>query len=90
MYLEFSHVATAIAIGLFAASVVWVLYMALEPYLRRRLAQSLISWTRLLSGDLRDPLAAGHILAGTALGVGGGLLFRLAFWVGWQRDPGSH
>jgi hypothetical protein len=86
LLLEFIHVANAIAIGLFAAALVWVLYMALEPYLRRRLPQSLISWTRLLAGDLRDPLVAGHILAGAALGVGGGLLFRLAFWVNWQRD----
>jgi hypothetical protein len=86
LFLEFFHVANAIAIGLFAAAVVWVLYMALEPYLRRRLPQSLISWTRLLAGNLRDPLVTGHVLVGTALGVGGGLLFRLAFWVGWQRD----
>jgi len=83
---EFYHVAGAIEGGLFAAAVVWVLYMALEPYLRRRLPHSLISWTRLLAGDGRDPLVAGHILAGTALGVGGGLLFRLGFWVEWQRD----
>jgi serine/threonine-protein kinase len=86
LLLEFIHVVSAIEIGLFAAAVVWVLYMALEPYLRRRLPQSLISWTRLLAGDVRDPLVAGHILAGTALGVGGGVLFRLGFWVGWQRD----
>jgi hypothetical protein len=33
-----------------------------------------------------DPLVAGHILAGTALGVGGAVLFRLGFWLVWQRD----
>jgi serine/threonine protein kinase len=83
---EFLHIADAIAWGLFEAAVVWVLYMALEPYLRRRWPQSLISWTRLLSGDVRDPLVAGHILAGTALGVGFGVLDRAANWLAWQRD----
>ena len=86
LLVEFAHVITAVEVGLFAAVVVWVLYMALEPYLRRRLPQSLISWTRLLAGGVRDPLVAGHILAGTALGVGGAVLFRLGFWLVWQRD----
>jgi len=83
---EFFNVINTIEFGLFAAAVIWVLYMALEPYLRRRLPQSLISWTRLLAGSAHDPLVAGHILAGTALGVGGGVLLRLGFWVDWQRD----
>ncbi|MGA8577997.1 MAG: hypothetical protein WB579_04915, partial [Bryobacteraceae bacterium] len=56
----------------------------LEPYLRRRWPQSLISWARLLAGDARDPLVAGHILAGTALGVGFTLLGDLASLVEWQ------
>ena len=84
--LEFAHIGFALAIGLLAATVVWVLYMALEPYLRRRLPQSLISWTRILSGEFRDPLVAGHILAGAALGVGGCVLFRAGRWAAWQRD----
>jgi serine/threonine protein kinase len=83
--LNLTHVAYAIAIGMFAAAVVWVLYMALEPYMRRRLPQSLISWNRLLAGDVRDPLVAGHILAGTALGAAGAVLYRLMFWLSWRR-----
>ena len=78
------HLIYQIGIGLFVAAVVWVLYMALEPYLRRRWPQSLISWTRLLAGDARDPLVAGHILAGTALGVGFTLLRDLKSLVDWQ------
>jgi serine/threonine-protein kinase len=50
-----------------------VLYTALEPYVRRRWPQSLISWTRLLEGRWRDPVVAGHVLIGVALGIG----FRL-------------
>jgi hypothetical protein len=83
---EFGHILGAIAWGLLEATVVWVLYMALEPYLRRRWPQSLISWTRLLAGDVRDPLVAGHILAGTAIGAGWSVLDRVANWLAWQRD----
>jgi hypothetical protein len=42
---------------------------------RRRWPQSLISWTRLWSGGLQDPIVGGHILIGCALGVGYALLF---------------
>jgi serine/threonine-protein kinase len=58
--------------------------MALEPYLRRRWPQCLILWTRLLSGDLKDPLVAGHILLGTALAVGVALLQNIGRLVAWQ------
>jgi serine/threonine-protein kinase len=66
---------TATGESLFRAALFWVLYMALEPYVRRRLPQSLISWTRLASGSFRDPIVAGHTLLGVAFGVGLGLLF---------------
>ena len=33
----------------FAAGFVWMLYLALEPYVRRRWPQSMITWSRLLS-----------------------------------------
>jgi hypothetical protein len=82
---EIGHLMDAAGFGLFVAAVAWVLYMALEPYLRRSWPQSLISWTRLLSGDTRDPLVAGHILIGTALGVGTAVLSRLEAWLEWQR-----
>jgi len=81
---ELAHVLYQIGVGLLVAAVVWVLYMALEPYLRRRWPQSLISWTRLLAGDARDPVVAGHILAGAALGVGFTLLGDLRSLFEWQ------
>jgi serine/threonine-protein kinase len=81
---EVGHVIYQIGIGLFVAAVVWLLYMALEPYLRRRWPQSLISWTRLLAGDARDPLVAGHILGGTALGIGFTLIRDLKVLVDWH------
>jgi serine/threonine-protein kinase len=58
-----------ISSALFSAAFWWVLYMALEPYVRRRWPQSLITWTRLLAGGVRDPLVGGHILIGIASGI---------------------
>lgn len=48
----------------------WLLYMALEPYVRRLWPDAIISWSRLLSGRLRDPLVGRDILYGGLLGVG--------------------
>jgi serine/threonine-protein kinase len=81
---ELVHITYQLSIGLCVAAGTWVLYIALEPYLRRRWPQSLISWTRLLAGDARDPLVAGHILAGIALGVGFTLVLDLSNLVAWQ------
>ena len=48
----------------FASGLVWLAYLAIEPYARRHWPDSLISWNRLLAGRLRDPLVASHVLAG--------------------------
>jgi hypothetical protein len=45
-------------------------YVALEPYVRRRWPQIMITWSRLLGGGVRDPLVGGHLLIGVAFGVG--------------------
>jgi len=52
----------------------WLLYLALEPFARRRWPQMLISWTRALSGNWRDPLVGRDILIGAAVGTAAGLL----------------
>jgi serine/threonine-protein kinase len=45
-------------------------YLAMEPWVRARWPQSLITWSRLLSGKWRDAQVNGHILIGAALGMG--------------------
>ncbi len=59
---ERSWIITAHA--LYWAGSVWMLYMALEPMVRRRRPDSLISWSRLVSGKFRDPLVGRDILIG--------------------------
>jgi serine/threonine-protein kinase len=61
------------SIALFLAGVCWLLYVALEPLIRRRWPDSLIAWTRLLSGRLSDPLVGRVLLAGALLGVFGAI-----------------
>jgi len=63
--------------SLFVSAVAWILYLALEPWVRRRWPQTLISWSRLLSGQLRDPLVGRDILFGVMLGVVWILIFQL-------------
>jgi len=59
----------AVSTGLFVSGITWTLYLALEPWVRRRWPQALISWSRLLSGQFRDPLLGRDILFGVMLGV---------------------
>jgi serine/threonine-protein kinase len=67
---EFGMVLSALASALLLAAVTWVPYMAIEPYFRRLWPEALVSWTRLLSGRLRDPLVGRDLLIGFAAGIG--------------------
>jgi serine/threonine-protein kinase len=67
----------ALSAGIFAASVTWMLYLALEPWVRRRWPHAIISWSRALSGKLRDPLVGRDILFGVILGAIWILIFQL-------------
>lgn len=60
--------------------IMWLAYLALEPYARRLWPESLITWSRVLAGRFRDPRVARDLLIGGAAGVsltGVELLFRL-------------
>jgi hypothetical protein len=65
---EFNMFGAGLAFSLFPAAFVWLIYMALEPFARRRWPDLLISWNRLLSGRLRDPLVGRDILFGILAG----------------------
>jgi hypothetical protein len=66
---EFQLAVTGFADVLLQAVFFATLYLALEPFIRRRHPEMLISWTRLLSGRITDPLVASHALIGTAAGA---------------------
>jgi serine/threonine protein kinase len=67
----------ALSTSLFVASAMWILYMAVEPWVRRQWPKTIISWTRLLSGAWRDPVLGRDILLGVALGVVWLLVFEI-------------
>jgi len=73
-----------LAYGLMVAALVWMVYIALEPYARRLWPEGLISWNRLLAGRLRDPLVGRDLLIGPAAGV-----FTARWWsVYWWLSEG--
>jgi len=47
----------------FQAGFVGLLYLAIEPFVKRNWPDSLISWMRAVNGRFRDPLVTSHILA---------------------------
>jgi hypothetical protein len=52
-----------------------MLYLGLEPYIRRFSPDSLIGWQRLVSGRWRDPRVGRDILIGVAAGMAMTLLY---------------
>ena len=67
----------ALSTGLFVSAVIWLLYLALEPYVRRNWPQTIISWTRFISGRFRDPLVGRDLLFGVLLGIFWAFVFAL-------------
>ena len=57
-----------LAFSLLLAAFVWLIYMALEPYVRRRWPQTLIASSTILSGRLRDSVVGRDVLVGAAVG----------------------
>jgi hypothetical protein len=66
---ELHILAAGCAYALLMAASFWLVYIAIEPFIRRRWPQGLISWTRLLAGKWRDPMVGRDVLAGIASGV---------------------
>jgi hypothetical protein len=76
--IELNLIAAGMGLSLLVAAIVWLLYLALEPYVRRLRPWTLVSWTRLLNGGVRDPVVGRDVLAGMTYGTGLALLNTLA------------
>ena len=73
----------AVCTSVFYGMLLWTIYVALEPYVRKHWPQVLVSWTTLLAGRVADPVVGRDLLVGTALGVVWTLLVRgLDGWSG--------
>ena len=78
---EINDIFLAIGRALFAGVLVWMTYLALEPYLRRHWPQPLIAWGRCLEGRFNDPLVGRDILIDILFAIGYELFFLFTFWL---------
>ncbi len=69
LWSEMQILAWVIRQSVFLAVLSGLMYSALEPQLRRLWPELLISWSRLVSGGLSDPMVGRDILMGALLGV---------------------
>jgi serine/threonine-protein kinase len=58
-----------VAYSITSAALTWLLYIALEPHIRRRWPKLIISWSRLMAGNFRDPMVGRDLLIGGLLGL---------------------
>jgi eukaryotic-like serine/threonine-protein kinase len=73
----------ALGVALSVSLILWMVYVAVEPFVRRHWPATLIAWVRVLAGDIRDPLVGRDVLIGCASGVVGACLtdvIRLMSW----------
>ena len=78
------------AIELAGGAFVWLMYLAIEPYVRRWWPGTLVAWTRVLNGQFRDPMVGRHLLVGAVVGTTLtliGLIPQFASWLGRLPEP---
>jgi len=83
---ELYLVAVAISGALTLAVLSWGGYVALEPYIRRFWPETIVSWSRLLSGRFRNPLVGRDILVGFAVSAALGAVGLVILWLAESRD----
>jgi len=75
--MEISRIFAAIGRGLFEAGLLWVTYLGLEPYVRRYSPDSILGWTKLVSGHWRDPRVGVDLMVGVSAGLAMTLLYAV-------------
>jgi serine/threonine-protein kinase len=85
---EFANFVMALASCSLLSGMLWLVYVALEPYVRRRWPGRIIAWNRLLAGDWRDPLVGRDVLLGAFFGCALMMLgYAQALAPGWMGLP---
>jgi hypothetical protein len=67
---ERARLFTFLGVALFQVTGLFLLYVSLEPYVRRFSPGILMSWSRVLTGQIVDPLVGKDTLVGVVVGVG--------------------
>jgi len=68
---------------------IWLLYIAFEPFVRRRWPHVMVSWTRLLAGEWSDPLVGRDVLVGCVAATWSAVLSALPTWLGGEPFTGG-
>jgi hypothetical protein len=88
--LELVLLARGAGMAILVAALLWLFYLALEPYVRRLRPWTLVSWTRLLNGGLRDAVVGRDVLIGMIWGGAVAVLFpllsRALRWLGYPTS----
>jgi len=79
---ETNIVLRAAATALLWTAGYFLVYLGLEPFVRRRWPDRLIAWARLMSGDWRDAMVGRDVLIGIAAGLGHAVIARIPFVLG--------
>src|SRR5688572_9722326 len=66
----------AVCTSVFYGVLLWTVYLALEPFVRRHWPRVLVSWTNVLTGRASDAVVGRDALIGVALGIWFALLFK--------------
>ena len=83
---EWSLFLSAVGDAGYGAFAMWILYLAIEPAVRSRWPQALVTWNRLLAGKFGDAQLGAHILTGAAIGAILRLFFASVGWIEYQRS----
>jgi len=78
--LDTSRLFIYLGLGLFVGGVMYLVYLAMEPFVRRSWPTMLVGWSRALAGRFPDPLIGRDVLVGIAFGL---LLTSLDQFRGW-------
>jgi serine/threonine-protein kinase len=78
---EASRVFAGTAAALYWGAAFLLVYIALEPFVRRRWPDRLISWSRLIAGNWNDPMVGRDILIGITAGLGHAALATVTNWL---------
>ena len=66
---EFGLAARAAGVAVLLSVLLWLFYLALEPYVRRLRPWTLVSWTRVLNGGAADAVVGRDALVGMTWGA---------------------
>lgn len=86
---EWEQIQKNVGGNLFLAGTTWLLYLSLEPFVRRRSPETLISWSRITAGRPGDPRVGRDILVGLVVGAVFPLVEYAGMWTGTRLRGGA-